>query len=58
MRSIEKINNDYEENYITAHDGSINAKINDIVKTVFKAKNDSSPGTLSLNIGFGLNEKI
>lgn len=54
MRSIEKINNDYEENYITAHDGSINAKINDIVKTVFKAKNDTNPGTLSLNIGFGL----
>lgn len=39
MRGIEKLNSDHEENYLSGHDGSINLKINEIVKSILKSKN-------------------
>ena len=41
MKSIGKINNDFQENYLLSHDETTNQKINEIVKNIFKNKPQS-----------------
>ena len=38
MKSIEKVNKDFEESYMPTHDATINVKINDIIKNILKNK--------------------
>lgn len=44
IRAVEKANKDFEESYFSNHDGSLNMRINDIVKSIVKnsEKNDES----------------
>lgn len=44
VRAVEKANKDFEEIYFSNHDGSLNMRINDIVKSILKnsEKNDES----------------